>query len=96
MNNIALVQICIKKTCTPHYWHSFSSAHLSSNGLSQFLDIYKNVQYGLADVGVKFNHRVTKLLHILSQQLVGIADSVIQVTHLVICETPEIQTHLMS
>lgn len=47
--------------------------------------------YYLADVGIEVHHTVTELLHVLSYQLVGVGDTVVQVANLIVCEPPVVR-----
>lgn len=79
------IQLMHKEHQNTHHKRD-NKPHLSSYGLCQLLNIDEDVKNRFADVGVEFNHRVAEFLNILSQQLVGVTDSVVQVTHLVVCE----------
>lgn len=47
------------------------------------MHMHKQAGTYLAEVGVQFCKSAAKLLHILSQKLIGVGDAVVKVTHLV-------------
>ena len=63
------------------------SRSLESDGAGKLVDVERDVQNGLRQIGVEIGHGVTKLFHVLCQQLVGIGYSIVHVAHFVESKT---------
>ena len=74
--------------------HQEPNNYRGANSEGQFLDVNNDVKNRLADVGVEVHNGLAELVHILGEELVSIADAVVQVIHLVVSEPPGKSQHV--